>query len=52
MLQNGQNPFFNSYGSEILFPSPASQDGICPNSSGGSTNLKIVENMLRDTNEI
>ena len=48
MLQNGVNPFFNSYGSEILFPSPASQDGICPNSSGGSTNLKIVEKMLRD----
>ena len=35
-------------GSEIVFPAPATQDGLCPMSGDGAESLDLVEAMLAD----
>ena len=48
MRQCGRHPFALSYGAEITFPAPATQDGLLPPSEGGARSLDIVEGMLGD----
>lgn len=48
MRQCGRHPFALSYGAEITFPAPATQDGILPDPAGGERSLDIVEGMLGD----
>ena len=47
MRQCGQMPL-PSLGTEITFPAPATQDGLCPNSQGAEVSLNIVQGMLGD----
>ncbi|PRY94598.1 SnoaL-like protein [Hasllibacter halocynthiae] len=47
MRQGGRLPFPFSYGTEIAFPPPATQDGICPGADG-TASLDLVERMLGD----
>ena len=35
VLIDGRHPFALSYGAEITFPAPATQDGILPDPAGG-----------------
>ena len=46
MRQAGHQPFPFSYGTEMLFPAPATHDGVCPDPAGGSASLDVVERML------
>lgn len=48
MLQGGRNPFGRSLGTELTFPPPATQDGVCPDPAGGAGSLAAVEGMLGD----
>jgi predicted ester cyclase len=48
MRQCGHHPFPVSYGSEMTFPVPATQDGLLPKSEGGELSLDVVEAMLGD----
>ncbi len=48
MRQGGRLPFDMSYGGEITFPAPETQDGLFPTSAGGEKSLDIVEGMLHD----
>ena len=49
LCQIGQNPFMQKLGSEILFPPPATQDGILPKHREKSRQtLALVEAMLAD----
>ncbi|MEM9580520.1 MAG: ester cyclase [Pseudomonadota bacterium] len=40
-----------SLGTEIAFPAPATQDGLCPPREGAETSLQIVQGMLGDLHE-
>ncbi|WP_371153511.1 ester cyclase [Jannaschia sp. 2305UL9-9] len=46
MRQAGRQAFSVSLGTEMLFPGPATHDGVCPNPDGGSASLDLVERML------
>ena len=35
-----------SLGTEITFPAPATQDGLCPQTEGGEASLNVVQRML------
>ncbi|RZW12545.1 MAG: hypothetical protein EX266_00830 [Rhodobacteraceae bacterium] len=48
LRQAGRFPFPFSYGSEITFPAPATQDGLLPGGGNGEATLDIVEGMLAD----
>ncbi|WGH78860.1 nuclear transport factor 2 family protein [Jannaschia ovalis] len=48
MRQAGRDPFPEGLGSEMLFPGPATHDGICPDPAGGADSLRLVERMLGD----
>lgn len=47
MRQCGQMPL-PSLGTEIAFPAPATQDGLCPPRQGDAQSLDIVQGMLGD----
>lgn len=46
LRQAGRFPFPASYGSEITFPAPTTQDGLVPAGTHGETTLDIIEGML------
>ena len=46
--QSGRNPFPPLLGTEMLFPGPATHDGVCPASDGAERSLSLVEAMLGD----
>lgn len=48
MRQAGRMPFPFSYGLEVLFPGPATHDGVCPQAGDGERSLDVVEGMLGD----
>ena len=48
MIQGGANPFGRSLGTELAFPPPATQDGVCPDPAGGEESLRATEGMLAD----
>lgn len=48
LRQAGRFPFPLSYGNEITFPAPATQDGLLPGGGNGEATLDIVEGMLAD----
>lgn len=48
MRQCGRLPFPFSYGAELTFPAPATQDGLEPPGGGGARTLDLVEAMLAD----
>lgn len=45
-LQARRPVFPPAPGSEVVWPGPASQDGLCPPSAGGGASLDVVERML------
>ena len=47
MQQCGRMPL-PSLGTELTFPAPATQDGLCPDAAGGDISLSIVQGMLGD----
>ena len=52
MRQAGCNPFPEEMGTEMLFPGPATHDGILPNDpERGRRTLDLVEGMLGDLHE-
>lgn len=48
LRQAGRFPFPFSYGAEVAFPVPATQDGLLPAGGSGAATLDIVEGMLTD----
>ncbi|MEO1238261.1 MAG: ester cyclase [Pseudomonadota bacterium] len=46
--QSGRLPFPRMLGSELVFPAPATQDGICPVEGDPVASLNLVEAMLGD----
>ncbi|MCK0166318.1 ester cyclase [Jannaschia sp. S6380] len=48
MRQAGRQPFPVGLGTEMLFPGPATHDGVCPDPAGGAASLDLVERMLGD----
>lgn len=46
--QSGRLPFPRELGTEIVFPAPATQDGLCPVEGDGAESLDLVEAMLSD----
>lgn len=47
LLQQGRLPFPGSYGAEITFPAPATQDGLLPNAPDRSaTSIGVVNRMI------
>lgn len=50
LRQGGRNPFPASLGTELTFPAPATQDGLCPGGgeAAGASSLALVEAMLAD----
>lgn len=46
MRQAGRMPFPFSYGTEGIFPAPATQDGVLPRGAQGALSLDLVERML------
>ena len=52
MRQAGRNPFPEEMGTEMLFPGPATHDGILPGApEQGERTLDVVEGMFRDLHE-
>lgn len=47
MRQAGQDPFGGQLGTEMLFPSPATHDGVLP-AGDGTKSLDLIEAMLSD----
>lgn len=47
MRQVGRMPL-PSLGTEITFPAPATQDGLCPGAGDGAASLDVVQRMLGD----
>ena len=39
------------YGTEVTFPPPLTQDGLCPDSEGAEESLRIIQGMLGDLHE-
>ncbi len=48
LRQAGFHPFPTTLGTEMLFPGPATHDGVLPHSDGGEKSLDLVEAMLSD----
>ncbi|WP_233489153.1 ester cyclase [Rhodovulum sp. 12E13] len=48
MRQAGRPPFPPMLGTEMLFPGPATHDGVCPANGDGARSLDLVEAMLAD----
>lgn len=48
MRQTGRPLFPKSYGHEMQFPAPETQDGVLPAPAGGAASLDLVEAMLGD----
>ena len=48
MRQAGRDPFPERLGTEMLFPGPATHDGVCPDPEGGAESLDVVQRMLGD----
>ncbi|MEM7710605.1 MAG: ester cyclase [Pseudomonadota bacterium] len=48
MRQAGRRPFAEGLGTEMLFPGPATHDGVCPRAGDGAASLDLVERMLGD----
>ncbi|MEM8851991.1 MAG: ester cyclase [Pseudomonadota bacterium] len=48
MRQAGRQPFAETLGTEMLFPGPATHDGVCPTGGDGEASLDLVERMLGD----
>ncbi|SLN19724.1 SnoaL-like polyketide cyclase [Roseivivax jejudonensis] len=48
MRQAGRMPFPQELGTEMLFPSPATHDGVLPQTGSGAESLDVVERMLSD----
>ncbi|MDJ0827293.1 MAG: ester cyclase [Rhodobacter sp.] len=48
MRQAGRFPLPRELGTEMLFPGPASHDGVLPAGDNGADTLRIVEGMLGD----
>ncbi|MDU8946625.1 ester cyclase [Ovoidimarina sediminis] len=46
--QAGRNPFPPDLGTEMLFPGPATHDGVCPGTGDGRASLDLVQAMLSD----
>ena len=46
--QSGRNPFRPMLGTEMLFPGPATHDGVCPATGDGGASLDLVQGMLGD----
>lgn len=46
--QCGRHPFPRDLGTEVMFPAPATQDGIYPEGSNGADSLRLIEEMLAD----
>ncbi|PWJ19279.1 ester cyclase [Jannaschia seohaensis] len=46
MRQAGRMPFAEGLGTEMLFPGPATHDGVCPDPRGGEASLDLIERML------
>ena len=52
MRQAGCFPLPHMLGTEMLFPSPATHDGVLPdNGTAGEANLDLIENMLKDLHQ-
>ncbi|WP_420862407.1 ester cyclase [Algirhabdus cladophorae] len=47
MYQSGRLPL-PSLGTELAFPAPATQDGLCPTGYDGAVSLDVVQRMLGD----
>ena len=39
------------YGTELTFPAPLTQDGLCPASGDGTESLRVIQGMLGDLHE-
>lgn len=48
MRQAGSSPFPRELGTEMLFPGPATHDGVLPQVGDGAASLDLVEAMLAD----
>ncbi|MEM8691653.1 MAG: ester cyclase [Pseudomonadota bacterium] len=48
MRQAGRDPLGDMLGTEMLFPGPATHDGVLPMGGNGNTSLDLVEAMLAD----
>lgn len=48
MRQAGRRPWTESLGTEMLFPGPATHDGVLPQGARGAASLALVERMLAD----
>jgi predicted ester cyclase len=48
LRQTGRPPFPPMLGTEMLFPGPATHDGVLPDPAGGTRTLDLVEAMLGD----
>lgn len=46
--QAGRLPFPRLLGTEMLFPGPATHDGVCPTDGTAAATLEVVEGMLSD----
>lgn len=46
--QSGRNPFPPELGTEMLFPGPATHDGVLPATGDGAASLDLVQRMLGD----
>lgn len=46
--QAGRLPYPRLLGTEMLFPGPATHDGVCPTDGDAATTLEVVESMLDD----
>jgi len=46
--QAGRMPLAASPGTEMLFPAPATHDGVLPSAGDGAASLELVERMLAD----
>ncbi len=46
MRQAGRNPFPEELGTQMLFPGPATHDGVLPEAGDGAASLDLVERML------
>jgi len=48
MRQSGRKVFSEKLGTEMLFPSPATHDGVLPRGNNGDASIALVERMLTD----
>jgi predicted ester cyclase len=52
MRQAGRDPWGgHRLGTELAFPAPATQDGLCPDPAGGAASIELVERMLGSLTE-